>query len=368
MARARTPLRSAAPSLEASNQSQIDDLVQRNRILELANKKQADESAAIIQKSKDSTLLLQKQWQAGQAEWRHGCDILQSCHRIVQLRSVVEAEKERMNVLKEMDVTRMEKLKRLQRDFRITMFQAREIELEERISELEEEREALVVEHADKIRRLQGKHAQYIAQVQAKQDEHAVVDQERQDLEVSDSVYLINPALNPPIRAQDQLTKSNDENARLLSSVNTLNSKLERTTLKLEGVQTKCADLERTNAELARTNADVCRQLEKWQELETKGGTEAESLRKRCMELELQLKEVETRLEDANEENEHVVGKERRRVEKLKGKVAEWQVLSVSQVSRSSLTNAPRSKRVSTNRRAIPRQRNSQRLRKNSSK
>ena len=192
IARARTPLRSAAPSLEASNQSQIDDLVKRNRVLEHLNKKQAEDYAAEIQKSKDAVLSLQKQWQAEQAEWRHGCDVLQSYHRIVQLRIVAEAEGERVNVLKEMDATRKEKLKRLQRDYRITMFKARETELEERISELEEEREALVVEHADDVRRLQGKHAQYVAQVQAKEHEHAVVDQERQDLEVSDC--LSDPA------------------------------------------------------------------------------------------------------------------------------------------------------------------------------
>lgn len=86
-------------------------------------------------------------------------------------------------------------------------------------------------------------------------------------------------------------------------------------------------DLERTNEELKRTNADLHRQLEKWQNLETKGDAEVETQRKKRMALELQVKDLEVQLQKTTEEMEIAVQKEKRRVEKLKEGVAEWQVL-----------------------------------------
>lgn len=104
-----------------------------------------------------------------------------------------------------------------------------------------------------------------------------------------------------------------------------LDSKLERTVLQLDGAQTKISDLERINEELRRTNSDIQRQLVKWQNLETKGDLEVETLRKRRIELEVQVKALETRLEKNTELNTTALEKEQRRVEKFKRGVAEWQ-------------------------------------------
>lgn len=112
-----------------------------------------------------------------------------------------------------------------------------------------------------------------------------------------------------------------------------LDSRLERTTLQLDGAQTKISDLERTNAELKRTNSEIQRQLAKWQNLETKGDQEVEILRKKRIELEVQVKELETRLvknAEQTDQNVAALEKEKRRVEKYKQGVTEWQVLTNS--------------------------------------
>ena len=180
--RGGTPLGVPAPSLEASNQAQIDDLVQRNRTLEHTVRKLSDQVSLEVARSKEAAATIQEQWQQEQREWREGCDVLQSCHRIVQLRNTVELENQRMNVLKELDAVRKEKLKRLQRDFRITMFQVKEAELERRIVELEEEKEILRVEYEEKVKELKAASEEYAAQVTAEYDELAI---EKEELEVS---------------------------------------------------------------------------------------------------------------------------------------------------------------------------------------
>jgi vacuolar-type H+-ATPase catalytic subunit A/Vma1 len=183
--RGGTPLRVGAPSLEASNQAQIDDLVQRNRTLEHTVKKLSDQATLEVKRSKEAVATIREQWLHQQQEWREGCDVLQSCHRIVQLRNVVELENERQNALKELNAVRKEKLKRLQRDFRITMFQVKEAELERRIQELENESQSMSIEYEERIRRLKAASAEYAAQAKAKDDELAVAEQEKEELEVS---------------------------------------------------------------------------------------------------------------------------------------------------------------------------------------
>lgn len=177
----------AAPSLETSNQAQIDDLVQRNRTLEHTVRKLSDQVALEVKRSKEAAGTIQEQWQQEQREWREGCDVLQSCHRIVQLRNTVELENERMTVLKELEAVRKEKLKRLQRDFRITMFQAKEAELEQRILELGEEKEMMRDDYEGKVKTLKAASEEYAAQVKVEYDELAI---EKDELEVSNFSFI----------------------------------------------------------------------------------------------------------------------------------------------------------------------------------
>lgn len=128
---------------------------------------------------------------------------------------------------------------------------------------------------------------------------------------------------------QEKLGNLREEHAHRNASTEMLASKLERTTLQLDGAQTKNSDLERTNEELKRTNSEIQRQLMKWQNLETKGDMEVETLRKGRIELEVQVKELEERLQKNTKDNTAALEKEQRRVAKFKKGVADWQVLHI---------------------------------------
>lgn len=116
------------------------------------------------------------------------------------------------------------------------------------------------------------------------------------------------------------------EHAHLQASTGTSSSKLERTTLQLEGALTRIIDLERTNDELKRANTDSQRQLKKWETLENKGDAELETLRKRRMELEIQNKELQERLDKTVNEDAGLLEKERRKVEKYREALDQWKV------------------------------------------
>jgi molybdopterin-biosynthesis enzyme MoeA-like protein len=94
-----------------------------------------------------------------------------------------------MNVLKEQDARRREKLARLQRDFRITMFQVRETELETRMEELEDEKEELVWEHEEAVRWWKSRCAEFTAEAEAKTLELAAEEEERNKIEVGVRIF-----------------------------------------------------------------------------------------------------------------------------------------------------------------------------------
>lgn len=67
---------------------------------------------------------------------------------------------------------------------------------------------------------------------------------------------------------------------------------MERANLQLEGVKSSYSELQQKYAELERQNADLVRQLEKWRTLENRDGAELETLRKRKIELEVEVEEL----------------------------------------------------------------------------
>ncbi|KAF9468083.1 hypothetical protein BDZ94DRAFT_1318186 [Collybia nuda] len=303
--RGGTPLGNGPPSLEASNQGQINDLVQRNRTLEHKVKKLSEQLTIEESRAKKAVADIRDEWKLKELEWREGCDTLQACYNIVLLRNNLELEKERMVVLKEMEVIRKERIKTLQRDFRITMFRAKEAELESRITELEEEQEMASGVHEENAIMLKESQESHTVQLRDKDKKLEVVEGEKADLE-------------------ERLATLRAEHAHLQASTGASSSKLERTILQLEGAQTRIADLERTNNEIKRTGGDLQRQLKKWETLEKKGDTELESLRKRRIELEVQNKELQERLDRMVSEDGNVLEKEKRKVEKYKEVLEQW--------------------------------------------
>jgi len=183
---------SAVPSLEASNQAQIEDLVQRNRTLEHTNKKLVEEMTREQGRAKEAMLNITHKWEGDLALWKEGCEHLLASYRIVQKRLEVEVEKERSAVIKEMSITREEKLQRLKRDFKITLFQMKEEELERKIEEGEEEKARLVEEFDLELRQEKERSAEISSKLREARESLARSIKEREEKEVSIAVFFIS--------------------------------------------------------------------------------------------------------------------------------------------------------------------------------
>jgi hypothetical protein len=181
--------------MAVSQQTHIDDLVQKNRTLDHVAKKLKDELILEQTRSKEAAKAIRAQWQAENVEWREGCDSLQACHRIAHLRTLAQLDQGRLAVVKEKDIARQERVARLQRDYRITMFQVKENELEGMIEELadeiedlkhksEEETSAMVTQYEEAAEQLRVKCKQYAAEVAQKTKELAGVQKEKDKIEV----------------------------------------------------------------------------------------------------------------------------------------------------------------------------------------
>jgi hypothetical protein len=187
-----------------SQQTHIDDLVQKNRTLDHVAKKLKDELVLEQARSKEAAKAIKAQWQTESAEWREGCDSLQVCHRIAHLRTLAELDKERLAVVKEKDIARQERVARLQRDYRITMFQVKESELEGMIEDLankiedmkergEEDTNALIMQYQEAAEKLRLKCAQFTAEAAQKTKELATTQKEKEKIEVCVSLLFNNP-------------------------------------------------------------------------------------------------------------------------------------------------------------------------------
>ncbi|KAF8149915.1 hypothetical protein B0H34DRAFT_667011 [Crassisporium funariophilum] len=306
--RGGTPL-GGIPSLEASNQAQIDDLVQRNHSLEHLNKKLSAQIASEEARSKAAVLEIQRHWEENQQQWKEGCEDVLTSYRIMQKRVEVELERERTATIREMKITREEKLQRLQRDYKIKLFQMREEELERRLEEVEEEKVRLMDGNGMVVRKMKEKCAEYLIKLRDTEEVLALSEQEKDKKEA-----LLN--------------KLHETRANVEANAESLKSKLERTKLQLDGAETKNAELERQNDEYKRTNAELARQLGKWQSLETKEGEAAETQRKHRIALELELRDLKETSEKQAQADAAELAREKRRVEKAKDIVQQWQVSS----------------------------------------
>ncbi|KAF8968148.1 hypothetical protein BDZ97DRAFT_1727506 [Flammula alnicola] len=314
--RGGTPLTGAVPSLEASNQAQIDDLVQRNRTLEHTNKKLSEQVAQETTRSKEAVVEIQRQWEVNQRQWKEGCEEILASYRIVQKQVEVELEKERSAVIKEMTITREEKLQRLQRDYKLKLFQMKEEELERKIEEIEEEKAYLAEESELTLRKEREKGADYAAKLKETRESLTRSIKEKEEKEAKYNRLVA-------------------EHSNMEASAGTLDSKLQRTQLQLEGAQTKMADLERVNDELRRSNTDLTRQLERWQNLETKGGEAAEKQHKQRIALEFELRELKEEYENQTQE----LAKAKKKVDKMTDVAANYESESKEQEKAATEAN-----------------------------
>ncbi|KAI0714251.1 hypothetical protein C8T65DRAFT_546450, partial [Cerioporus squamosus] len=121
----------------ASQQQHIAELVQRNKTLEHTISKLRAAVAEEKDRAADAVAQIQAQWKAERMEWREGCDLLQVSHRIAHLRTAGDVEREHRALLDTKEALRKEKLLRMHRDYKLVMFQAKELEMEERVSQLQ---------------------------------------------------------------------------------------------------------------------------------------------------------------------------------------------------------------------------------------
>ena len=184
MSRRGGSILNGAPSLEASNQAQIEDLVQRNRTIEHTNKRLSEQLTREMSRSKEALETMRQEWVGKRQEWHQASTDLLALCRIDQKRVEVELERERSNALQEMKFTRDEKLLRLQRDFRIKLFQIREEELERKIEELEAEKRRNKGSSDFIVRKLEAKCAESLIQLKKEKEERAVAEHERDEIEV----------------------------------------------------------------------------------------------------------------------------------------------------------------------------------------
>ncbi|KAG1905479.1 uncharacterized protein F5891DRAFT_691895 [Suillus fuscotomentosus] len=315
--RAPTPVRTAAPfaphdAMVASQKGHIENLVQKTRNLEHTIKKLNDEFSLEQTRAKDTVNAIKQQWQAEQKEWHVGCDALQACHRIAHLKTAYALDDERIAVLKERAIARRERLARIQRDYKITMFQAREAELESQLEDLQADLDSRVAEtesllksrdqqYQKTILDLQTRDATLSSELKLKSDEIVAAHKQREDVE-------------------DELRRLREAQADADATSVTNVSKLSRITVQRDGLQARVTQLERELEDHKDNNAKLQRQLDNWQGLKKGDDADLEISRKKNVELEAQLREANAVIQ----ERDKALEKEKGRTTKLKEVLHEW--------------------------------------------
>lgn len=315
--RAPTPVRTAAhfaphDAMVASQQGHIENLVQKTRNLEHTIKKLNDELSLEQTRARDTVNVIKQQWRAEQKEWHAGCDALQACHRIAHLRTACALDDERIAVLKEREIARRERLARIQRDYKITMFQAREAELESQIEDLQADLDSQVAQavyalksrdqqYQKTILDLRTRDATLSSELKLKSDEIVAVHKQREDVE-------------------DELRRLREAQADADATTVTNVSKLSRITVQRDGLQARVTQLERELEDHKDNNAKLQRQLDNWQGLKKGDDVDLEILRKKSVESDVQLREANAVIQ----ERDKALEKEKGRTTKLKEVLHEW--------------------------------------------
>lgn len=104
----------------------------------------------------------------------------------------------------------------------------------------------------------------------------------------------------------------------MLVSSNRSSADLERINLRVEGLKSSLVELQGRYNDIQVQNADLLRQLEKWRNIENREGGELETIRKRKIELEIQVKGHEERLAEVEEAQTLLKTKYQTRIQQYK--------------------------------------------------
>ncbi|KAI8980156.1 hypothetical protein BD414DRAFT_112581 [Trametes punicea] len=299
-------------AMVASQQQHIADLVARNKTLEHTISKLKAAIQEEKERANDAVSQIQERWKAERAEWREGCDSLQIAHRIAHMRTADGLDRLRVALLEAKEALRMERLSRMQRDYRLVMFQAKELELEERNAQLERELEEATAEREEQVLELQEQAQQKAAVLEARCTELAEQLKEMAEKQAN--------TLKEKEKAEEALSTLRTQHTTLLTASEQTTKRLERVSLQFESIKTSHEDLEKKYAESEATVASLRRQVEKWATLESRENADMENLRKARIELEVRVKQLETE----RDENEKQRSQRDALLEKLQRKVDKY--------------------------------------------
>lgn len=219
---------------------------------------------------------------------------------------------ERIAVLKEREIARRERLARIQRDYKITMFQVRETELESQIEDLQADLDSQVAQ------------AEYSLRSRDQQYQKTILDLRTRDTTLSSELKLksdeVIAAHKQREDVEDELRRLREAQADADAATVTNVSKLSRITVQRDGLQARVTQLERELEDHKDNNAKLQRQLDNWQGLKKGDDVDLEILRKKNVELEVQLREVNAVVQ----ERDKALEKEKGRTTKLKEVLHEW--------------------------------------------
>src|SRR6266540_5317983 len=162
---------STIPTLQASNQSQIDDLVQRNRTLSHTNQKLSSQLDLEISRSKEAISAIQAQHADDQNQWKEAFEDVLGSYRIVQRRVEVEVERERMGLLMwGEEGVRRERVGRMMWEYKVRLFMMREEEMDRRVEEVEVEMRRVEEEYEGTIGKLKEKCFELLGRVEVERE------------------------------------------------------------------------------------------------------------------------------------------------------------------------------------------------------
>lgn len=175
---------SALPALDPAYHSQLTDLVNRNRDLELTIQKLNTQILTEASRFKSQLENFRKEHQADTTVFEHTLTRFHACFQLVVKEMEVEKLRERGAVWKEMEEARREKFERLKRDYRIASFQIVEGDWVRRVEDVEEEKEILENEMTKEVEEWKTETKELRALLKAKEKEVKKFEAEREKLVV----------------------------------------------------------------------------------------------------------------------------------------------------------------------------------------
>lgn len=182
-------LYSPVPSLTAANQSQIEDLVQRNKTLDVTHKKLLAEVKQERDRHKEELLRIKEDHARLEEDWRkNSYDLLGIC-RIHHKKVELALEEERSKVVQEMLISREEKLGRMKTDYKLKLYQMSHEEDEQQLADLEDQMHEMQQEHQDEIQYIKDAQEETTIRLKESQSELKQLRKAKDALQVSRQLF-----------------------------------------------------------------------------------------------------------------------------------------------------------------------------------